>query len=208
MPVPAIQQERILQHAWHLKKNGYRESTITGRVKLLRSLARRVDLFDPEGVKGTIALLNVSEGRKEMLSCGYLCFSRQFDLPYMPPRYQRIEKLPFIPLETEIDQLIAAMGKRWASYLQLLKETGVRQDTALISHRSLMNHGVYPEPMPGHRPNAIAMMKTPITHNIHQAGPDMPTSSVCNSPSTHLLRAILSSTTNAIVPRRTEPNST
>ena len=75
-PVPAIQQERILQHAWHLKKNGYRESTITGRVKLLRSIARRVDLFDAEAVKGTIALLDVTEGRKEMLSCGYLCFCR------------------------------------------------------------------------------------------------------------------------------------
>jgi len=129
-PVPAIQQERILQHAWHLKKNGYRESTITGRVKLLRSLARRVDLFDPEAVKGTIALLNVTEGRKEMLSCGYLCFSRQFNLCYTPPRYQRIEQLPFIPLETEIDQLIASMGKRWATYLQLLKETGVRPGEA------------------------------------------------------------------------------
>ena len=130
VPVPAIQQERILQHAWHLKKNGYRESTITGRVKLLRSLARRVDLFDPEGVKGPIALLNVSEGRKEMLAYGYLGFCRQFNLPFTPPRYQRIEKLPFIPLETEIDQLIAAMGKRWATYLQLLKETGVRPGEA------------------------------------------------------------------------------
>ncbi len=128
VPVPAIQQERILQHAWHLKKNNYRESTITGRLKLLRSLARRVDLFDSEAVKGTIVLLNVTEGRKEMLSCGYLCFCRQFNLPYTPPRYQRIEQLPFIPLETEIDQLIAAMGKRWATYLQLLKETGVRPE--------------------------------------------------------------------------------
>jgi hypothetical protein len=85
VPVPAIQQERILQHAWHLKKNDYRESTITSRVKLLRSLARRVDLFDPEAVKGIIALLNVTESRKEMLSCGYLTFCRQFNLPYAPP---------------------------------------------------------------------------------------------------------------------------
>jgi integrase len=145
LPVPAIQQERILQHAWHLKKNGYRETTITSRVKLLRSLARRIDLFDPEGIKGTIALLNVSEARKEMLSYGYLTFCRQFNLPFTPPRYQRIEKLPFIPLESEIDQLIASIGKRWASYLQLLKETGVRAGEAWnlkwinldIEHRTL-----------------------------------------------------------------------
>lgn len=54
VPVPAIQRERILQHVWHLKKNGYRESTITGRVKLHRSLARRVNLFNPEAIKGTM----------------------------------------------------------------------------------------------------------------------------------------------------------
>jgi len=132
-----------------LKKNGYRESTITGRVKLLRSLARRVDLFDPEGVKGIIALLNVSEGRKEMLSYGYLGFCRQFNLPFTPLRYQRIEELPFIPLESEIDQLIAAMGKRWATYLQMLKETGVRPgeawrlewtDLDLNNHTLTINH--------------------------------------------------------------------
>ena len=132
-----------------MKKNGYRESTITGRVKLLRSLARRVDLFDPEGVKGIIALLNVSEGRKEMLSYGYLGFCRQFNLPFTPLRYQRIEQLPFIPLESEIDQLIAAMGKRWATYLQMLKETGVRPgeawrlewtDLDLNNHTLTINH--------------------------------------------------------------------
>ena len=132
-----------------MKKNGYRESTITGRVKLLRSLARRVDLFDPEGVKGIIALLNVSEGRKEMLSYGYLGFCRQFNLPFTPLRYQRIEELPFIPLESEIDQLIAAMGKRWATYLQMLKETGVRPgeawrlewtDLDLNNHTLTINH--------------------------------------------------------------------
>ena len=132
-----------------MKKNGYRESTITGRVKLLRSLARRVDLFDPEGIKGIIALLNVSEGRKEMLSYGYLGFCRQFNLPFTPLRYQRIEQLPFIPLESEIDQLIAAMGKRWATYLQMLKETGVRPgeawrlewtDLDLNNHTLTINH--------------------------------------------------------------------
>jgi integrase len=93
-------------------------------------LARRVDLFDPEGVKGAVARLNVSEGRKEMLSYGYLGFCRQFNLPFISPRYQRIEQLPFIPLESENDQLIAAMGNRWATYLQLLKETGVRAGEA------------------------------------------------------------------------------
>ena len=43
-----------------------------------------------------------------------------------PPRYRRIEKIPFIPTEQEIDQLIASCGEKTSSLLQALKETGMR----------------------------------------------------------------------------------
>lgn len=36
------------------------------------------------------------------------------------------QKIPFIPLETEIDALIAGCGKKTSTMLQLLKETGMR----------------------------------------------------------------------------------
>jgi integrase len=42
------------------------------------------------------------------------------------PKYHRIEKIPFIPTEQEIDQLIAACGEKTAALLQSLKETGMR----------------------------------------------------------------------------------
>ena len=42
------------------------------------------------------------------------------------PLYQTVRKLPFIPKETEIDQLIAGCSKRMATFLQMLKETGAR----------------------------------------------------------------------------------
>ena len=42
------------------------------------------------------------------------------------PAYKIIRKIPFIPKETEIDQLIAGCSKRMATFLQLLKETGAR----------------------------------------------------------------------------------
>ena len=45
---------------------------------------------------------------------------------WTPPIYRRIRKLPFIPTEKEIDQLIAGTSKRILTYLQLLKETGMR----------------------------------------------------------------------------------
>ena len=43
-----------------------------------------------------------------------------------PPKYQSIRKMPFIPTEPEIDQLIAGCSLRMATFLQLLKETGAR----------------------------------------------------------------------------------
>ncbi|MEM3464443.1 MAG: hypothetical protein QXL91_06230, partial [Candidatus Bathyarchaeia archaeon] len=43
---------KILEYAWWLKKQGYSESTITGRVKLLKTLVKRgANLYDPESVK-------------------------------------------------------------------------------------------------------------------------------------------------------------
>jgi len=51
-------------------------------------------------------------------------------LKFDKPRYRKVEKLPFIPLESEIDELIAGMGKRMACFLQLMKETGMRSGEA------------------------------------------------------------------------------
>jgi len=123
-------REKILQYAWHLKKEGYRESTITSRVKLLNGLSRRADLFKPEAVKGAIACLDVSEARKENLVCVYGSLCKLNNIPFLPPRYQRVERLPFIPKETEVDQLIAGTSRKCSVYLQLLKETGARAGEA------------------------------------------------------------------------------
>jgi len=58
---------KIPEFAWKLKKQGYAESTINGRVKLLKRLVRLgANLFDPESAKEAIAKQTCSEGRKEL----------------------------------------------------------------------------------------------------------------------------------------------
>jgi integrase len=71
-----------------------------------------------------------SEGRKENLVCVYAGFCRQYGIAFEAPRYRRIDQLPFIPLESEVDQFIAGMGVKMSTYLQLLKETGARAGEA------------------------------------------------------------------------------
>lgn len=48
------------------------------------------------------------------------------EIPWNPPKYKPKRQLPFIPLESEIDSLIARAGKKLATSLQLIKETGMR----------------------------------------------------------------------------------
>ena len=118
---------KIIEYSFWLLKRGYAESTIKGRTKILKILTKReADLFDPESVKEAIAKQKWSEGRKANAVDAYTSFLQMHGMTWDPPKYKRIRKLPFIPTETEIDQLIAGCGKRTSTLLQLLKETGMR----------------------------------------------------------------------------------
>jgi len=123
--------ELLFNFAWWMKKQGYAEQTIESRVKILNVLAKRgADLLDPESVKSIIARQRWSAGRKENAVIAYSTFLKMIGKTWEPPRYRREETLPWIPLETEIDQLIAGCSPRMATFLQLLKETGIRAGEA------------------------------------------------------------------------------
>ncbi|MEM3728373.1 MAG: site-specific integrase [Candidatus Bathyarchaeia archaeon] len=122
---------KILEFAWWMKKQGYADATIEGRVQILKRLVRLgADLWNPESVKEAIAKQNWAEGRKFNAIVAYTTFLQMHGLSWQPPRCRRIRKLPFIPLEAEIDQLIAACSKKVSAFLQLLKETGMRSGEA------------------------------------------------------------------------------
>jgi integrase/predicted RNA-binding Zn-ribbon protein involved in translation (DUF1610 family) len=123
---------KLVEFAWWLKKQGYAEATIVDRCRLLKTLVNKgANLMNPESVKEVIAAQKWSEGRKEFAVDAYSSFLKMVGLEWQPPRYKRIQKLPFIPTETEIDQLIAGCSFRTGTFLQLLKETGMRPGEAL-----------------------------------------------------------------------------
>lgn len=118
---------KLVDFAWFMKKAGLRIGTITPRCKLLKILSRRgANLFDPESVKDAIAEQKWCEGRKANAVDAYSGFLTMIGGTWTPPKYKSIPKLPFVPKETEIDQLIAACSLRVGTFLQLLKETGAR----------------------------------------------------------------------------------
>jgi len=120
-------KSKILEYAWWQKKNGKADSTIEGRTKLLKILVKRgADLYDPETVKEVIAKQQWCNGRKNNACDAYTSFLKMVGGKWEPPIYKTIRKIPFIPKETEIDQLIAGCSRRMATFLQTLKETGAR----------------------------------------------------------------------------------
>jgi integrase len=123
---------KLIEFLWWMKKEGYAESTITRRVRLLKILCNKgANLEDPESVKLTIASQeNWCNATKEHAVVAYSSFLKMQGKTWEKPLYKRVRKLPFIPTETEIDQLIASCNKKTAAFLQLLKETGMRRGEA------------------------------------------------------------------------------
>lgn len=118
---------KILEYAWQLKKRGLASSTITQRIYRLRYLSQKgADLTGPQSVSTILAQSSWTDSNKQVFIVTYKSFAKIFGLSWTPPKTRISRKMPFIPTETEIDQLIAGCGKRTATFLQVLKDTGAR----------------------------------------------------------------------------------
>jgi hypothetical protein len=110
-----------------MKKQGYAETTFQTYAKILEMLVRLgANLNDPESVKETIAKHDCGKGRKWNIVKAYTLFLKMQGLTWEKPKYYPVQKLPFIPTEKEIDDLIAGSSRQMALFLQVLKETGAK----------------------------------------------------------------------------------
>ena len=67
----------IVEHTFWLLREGYRETTVIHRGRLLRTLMKRdANLFDGDSVKETIANLKIQDGTKLQYVAAYRHFLR------------------------------------------------------------------------------------------------------------------------------------
>jgi integrase len=93
---------------------------------------RGADLFNPESIKAAIMSHSTwSNSTKSQVIAAYKKFAVLNNISWTPPKCEVVRKLPYIPLEKDIDELIASCGKKLSTMLQLLKETGMRIGEAL-----------------------------------------------------------------------------
>jgi integrase len=118
---------KIVEFLWYMQKNGYSKDTIRAYINAIKKLiANNADLTNPEYVKGILAKLQISNMHKHILVAAYTLYLKMNGLKWNPPLYETVRKLPFIPTERELDDLIAAAGRKSGAFLQLLKETALR----------------------------------------------------------------------------------
>jgi integrase len=117
---------KVVEFLWHLKKNGVKSTTLKNYSSMLRKLATNTNLA-PESVKEYLAKTNEwSDSSKSLCVVIYTSFLKFIDLSWQPPKYKPAEKVPFVPTEADIDELIAGSGRTLSTFLQFLKETGAR----------------------------------------------------------------------------------
>lgn len=157
---------KLVEFAWFMQKEGYKPTTIKARMDCMKNLINRglgPDLFDPEVVKGFIAKQNWGDGYKANVILSYTTFLAMHGIYWNPPRYDRPDRVPYIPLESELDQLIMSTGKRMSIFLQALKETAADPselqaiewtDVNPQNRTITINH-----PVKGHKPRMIAVSR-------------------------------------------------
>jgi len=127
---------------------GLTPRTITGRLNVLKLLMKRgTNLLDPVSVfkaidhakrynhaTGELIEKEWEDGTKANAAQAYMTFCAIVGIQISEEinfnKWERKQKLPWIPLETEIDQLISASSKKIAAFLQLLKEVWCRSGEA------------------------------------------------------------------------------
>lgn len=102
-----------------------RKARVRGYRKILHVLRKIGNIDNPEKMRTTICSAPVSEGRKELYANAYDYYCKHEELDWDKPKFIREEKPFFLPLESELDALIANTRHKMSTFLQLLKETGI-----------------------------------------------------------------------------------
>jgi integrase len=121
-------EESLDGYQEYLLDKGLRESTIETKTKLIRILRKRVGgLWDSDNVTLYIRRAQWNGRRKNNASYAYRDWCRWKGFDY---EFERVKEpdapLPYIPTERDLDQLIAGMNHKYATFLQLLKESAFR----------------------------------------------------------------------------------
>ena len=111
----------------YLKDRGLASTTIESKLCMVRHLELRFNLWDSEAIREYIKRYECTGRRKNNLIYAYRDWCRWKGSDYQFEKHKEEQsKLPYVPLESELDLLIDSFGPKYSAFLKLLKETGFR----------------------------------------------------------------------------------
>jgi integrase len=118
---------KIFHTLWTLKKSGYSQDTLKAKGHRLRYLGKHVNLDDPEAVKGYIASRSDwSNSYKQGVAYAYNSYAKANGLEWTLPHFRIEDKLPRIPTEEKINQVIVRARGKYVLIFSILRDTGMR----------------------------------------------------------------------------------
>jgi len=125
-------RESFAPYVVYLKAKGLADTTIRSKLYMVKRLSKSVNLNDPQSVVAFISNLKCGFGKKRNYYYAYADYCELNGIKWQKPRLPREkQKIPYIPLEKDIDQLISGFTPKYSPLLLLLKETGMRIGEAL-----------------------------------------------------------------------------
>ena len=116
-----------------LENDGRKPATIDNYRKSFKLLLKgNADLFDPESTKAVLAKAQIKNSVKSLITYNLNVWFDFNNIHWKPPKYCSEDEPIYISTETELDQLIAGLGKRAGIFCQLLKDTGIGRGKLLI----------------------------------------------------------------------------
>jgi integrase len=107
-------------------------------LRKLSKLSEKANLGKPDEVLAVINQRETSNGTKNVTINAYAKYLKIIGIEWEKPKFKRVEHLPFIPTEEELNALIAGASKTIATFCQLLKETGIRSiEATYLKHSDI-----------------------------------------------------------------------
>ena len=118
-------KNRIINTLLRCKNSGLVESTLKSISSSFRQISKNADMNNPEEVKAFIANLKLSNNTKQKHANNYNYYCKANNIKWEKPYYRVERKIPLIPTTANIDKIISASSRKYATIFTILKETGL-----------------------------------------------------------------------------------
>jgi hypothetical protein len=133
--------DEILKTVEKAITEGKAKNTVRGIFCRLRQMSRIADLKNPDDVKKAIAYARLSNSSKSSYVLAYEWFTKANSMKWEKPKYKWVLGTPIIPTTSQVDRIISASTRKFATIFKLMSQIGVEGEELHQTHRNQIDLG-------------------------------------------------------------------